>query len=216
MTLLKVCGVKHPETLAWIDGSVDYVGFVYSARGGARSISPREADSLASTLSKSRPVIVMHGLSPEALVEEALKLSSIGIVQIHDTYPPSVVAGVSLLLQAHGLRAAPVALWDDGGWLTGPCMLQRELASLGVQVEYLLVDRVKGAPPLPGSVAAEAALCSGRLGVAGGLDPGRVCRLGFKPFLVDVSSWPEYEPGRKDPGRVLELRRSVRGCLGLG
>ena len=216
MTLLKVCGVKHPETLVWIDGTVDYVGFVYSVRGGARSISPREADSLASTLSKSRPVIVMHGLSSEAMVEEALKLSSIGIVQIHDAHPPGVVAGASLLLQAHGLRPAPVALWDGNGWLTGPCLLQRELAMLGVRVEYVLVDRVKGAPPLPSSVAAEAALCAGRLGVAGGLDPGRICSLGFKPFLVDVSSWPEYEPGRKDPGRVLELRRSVGRCLGLG
>ncbi len=206
--------MRHPETLAWIDGAVDYVGFVYSARGGARSIEPLEADSLASTLSKSKPVIVLHGLTPESIVDTALRLAHIDTVQIHDSHPPESMAEMAMLLSDHGLRPAPVALWNGHDWETSPCRLQEELDTLGVEPEYLLVDRVKGVPRAPREELVTAARCVRRLGVAGGLDPGVVCGLGFKPMLVDTSSWPEYEPGRKDPGRVLELRRSVERCMG--
>lgn len=45
------------------------------------------------------------------------------------------------------------------------------------------------------------------------MTPGRVCSLPLTPFLIDASSWPERLPGAKDPGKVLELRRSVERCL---
>ncbi len=212
MAMLKICGVKDPGDLAWLDGSVDYIGFVYTARGGsARSIDPLKADSMASTLSKSKPVLVASGLSPEELADLASRLRYIKVVQIHDPRDPGRAGRLARLLWELGLSPAPVALWR-GSWLVNPCSLEGATRAEGARVEYILVDRVKGYSPLPPSTVMEAG-CVSRLGVAGGMTPGRVCSLPLTPFLIDASSWPERLPGAKDPGKVLELRRSVERCL---
>ena len=52
----------------------------------------------------------------------------------------------------------------------------------------------------------------GPLIVSGGLNPDNVAdaiRL-LRPFAVDVSSGVEYEPGRKDPGKMKAFVQAVR------
>lgn len=211
MTMLKICGVKDPGNLDWLDGTVDYIGFVYSTRGGSRSIDPGKADSLASTVSRSRTVLVIHGAKPRTITKIASRLSHIRVVQLHDQHPPGTAATLSRHLQEIGLAPAPVAIWSRD-WTVSPCSLYKSLQGEGVQEEYLLVDRVKGGPPIPPDALQEA-YCTPRLGIAGGMDPERACSLPVKPYLIDASSWPEYKPGLKDPGKVLALRRSVEVCL---
>ncbi len=211
MAMLKICGVKERGDLAWLDGAVDYIGFVHTTRRSPRSVDPLEADSMASTLSRSKPVLVVNGLDPQDIADLATRLGYIRVIQIHEPLEPAIAAGLARMIQELGLSPAPVAIWA-GSWQTHPCELEDATRLSGARVEYILVDRAKGHGPLPPSAIVEAG-CVARLGVAGGMNPERVCRVQATPMLVDASSWPERRPGAKDPERVLRLKRSVERCL---
>ncbi len=207
MVKVKICGVKDTSSIDLLDGVVDYIGMVSSRRGGPRSVSPMEADMLASTISRSTPVLVMHGYSVEEVLEASSRLGYIRTLQLHPTPPPEALEGLIPALESLGFTTAPATLWNGSWTPLDPCTLQ------GMRVEYVLADRVKGGPPLPPRVARVVAECHPRMGIAGGLNPERICMLQARPYLVDASSWPEEGPGVKDPWKVLKLVESVRRCM---
>ena len=215
MALVKVCGVSRMGDAGLMDGVVDYIGFVSSRSVRSRRIiEPLVADGIASTLSRSKPVLVMHGYSLEDLVDTAAKLNYINTIQVHPVKDEWEPVQLSNLLHPLGFKVALTVEWA-GEWVPiHPCIISR-LVNDKDSLEYILLDRAKGRrEQVPLDVYREALKCTAKPGIAGGLNPERLCMLeGLNPYLVDVSSWVEEEPGRKDPLRIHDFVRGVRKCI---
>ena len=221
--MVKVCGVKRRLDLEYLDGLVEYVGFIVAPEGvSPRALSPSEAWDLASTLSRSEPVMVAAGMGVGDAVSAAAS-TGFRVVQLHMPLEAGEAAAAVEAAAGLGLRAAPVLVSSRRGWLGAS---PGELAGLlepGL-VEYVLVDADKRDPPGgPGglrvsldAVSEAVAVLSPRgfrVGAAGGVRPGNSClvaRLGVS--LVDVSSGVEEAPGVKSPLLVSSLLRELEGC----
>ncbi len=215
MALIKVCGVTRISDAELLDGVVDYIGFISSRIiRSRRTIGPRAADEIASTLSRSKPVLVMHGYGLGEIVDTAFNLNYISTIQVHPIRDEWELIRLPILLRSIGFKAALTVEWA-GEWAPiDPCIVSK-LSSDKDALEYVLLDKAKGRRGyIPPGVYVEALKCTAKPGVAGGLNPERLCMLkGLNPYLVDVSSWVEDGPGKKDPYRIHDFVRGVRKCI---
>lgn len=210
---MKICGVKSLESASILDGLADYVGFVHSGVGGGRSVALEAARALASSLSRSTPVLVVHGFEPS----EAPKVAEgFGVLQFHGPLQPPEAAALQRALEPLGVSLAVVVEYTAGGWRPAePCSYAEGLYREGVEVEYLLLDVAKGSGlRVPLGEAVKAAMCHPRVGLAGGLTHEAACRAASTGvWLLDVSSGVESGmPGVKDPLRVTLFIQEARRC----
>ena len=220
MTLVKICGISSSESVALLDGMVDYLGFVSSKMiTSLRTLEPAAVTALARIASRSRTVAVLHGYT----VEEAAGLANtleVDVVQFHGPLAPREAASLAGALEPVGTRLALVVEWSGDTWRPmNPCLYIEELHGEGLMPEYVLLDATKGLRArLPLAEAAKALPCAESrgiaLGAAGGLKPGgtacEAARLGF--HLIDVSRGVEEAPGRKDPLLAAEIAFEARRC----
>ncbi len=202
---------------AMLDGLVDYVGFIVSESAvGPRFLSLREASSIASTLGRSRRVLVVFDMGVEEAVEAASRGEEFEVLQYHR---PASLAALQLLeeqLRYMGVELAPVSLWDGSSLTPHPCSLS------SIRSEYVLVDAAKGLRAryegglrAPLRAYREAAGCLGNAAAAGGVNQGNVCIVASTGVsMVDVSSGVEEAPGVKSKVRVAELLAAARFCGG--
>ncbi|MDQ4149429.1 MAG: phosphoribosylanthranilate isomerase [Actinomycetota bacterium] len=206
MTFVKICGITRlADAQMAVRAGANAVGFVFA--GGPRRITPARARAISTRLHPAvRKVGVFVDMPADrvlAVVDEAC----LDGVQLHGSEPVEVVQQVrrtkpSLLL----FKAVPF----EGGEVA------RTLHDL--PVDALLVDPKDPADPLAPVDQIPAALISqmprGRYVVAGGLNAQNVGALvrELQPWGVDVSRGVEVSPGKKDPAKVREFVRAVRGA----
>lgn len=216
---IKVCGVASGRSLEELDGLVDYIGFVSSrAISSGRTLPIEAIHSLASRVSRSRSVAVLHEYSPREIVSAAQGLS-VDIIQIHKPLSPSKALPLALALEPFGVRLAVLVERRVDGWSPEhPCSYLNRLHSLGImdRIEYVLMDLPKnGSKPatIVSTIESSVKQCIGRLGIAGGITPETSCMAAsFNPLLIDVSRGVEVRPGVKSVSKVVELIHNARRC----
>jgi len=224
---VKVCGVKRHTDLEWLDGMVDYVGFILAPRGlTPRALTVTEARDMFAAVEKSVPVAVTAGME---VVDAVVAAEEAGapVIQYHE---PLTVEALNLLLAEAGLRdmaVAPVLLYDTRlkrwrGLSPEELRMFLEDNPGDAIIEYVLVDAVKGSPPegpqglrLPLGVYREAveALSCYTVAAAGGVKPGNACLAASTGVgMIDVSSGVEEAPGAKSRVLVEKLLEELRKC----
>ena len=206
-TLVKICGLKTPETLAAAVGAgASHVGFVHYAK------SPRHL-ALADAAMLRRQVpdhvkAVLLLVNPDAtLLAEAVRTVAPDVVQFHGAEPPETLARFRTETGIEAWRALSV----------------RDAESLAKVAEFrgatdrVLLDAPASALPGGNGTAFDWSLLAGwqaplAWGLAGGLTPANVAdaiRLTGAP-LVDTSSGVERGPGIKDVDKIAAFCKAAR------
>ena len=205
--LIKICGITSPEDgLFAAEAGADAVGFVFWA------MSPRRVDvERAAAISRLLPPFVCRvGVFVDASRDEMARAADrvgLDLLQLHGEEPPEAFAG----LPRRALKAVRV----------GRGFKAKEALRYAGQAAGLLLDtRLAGDTAMPGGtgVPFDWSLVKGLraqvpfLVLAGGLSPENVASAieAVRPDAVDVSSWVEAMPGRKDPTRVRAFVEAVR------
>lgn len=206
--LLKICGVTRKEDAEYLDGKVDYVGFIPDPAGGARSVGSRIYELIGS-IRESTPVAVFAEEEPIA----AARLSSrLGAVMQHPALSDEL-ALKRVLSAIPGLRLAPVVYVSRDAVHRASKLLEL----YGNHLEYVLIDAPKRGFSVyemglkfPPSMLDE--VRGLRIGVAGGIGPSNVGIVASRdPFLIDISSGVELGPGIKDAAKIDAVIKVVKG-----
>ncbi len=195
---MKICGVTNPEDAELaVAAGADLVGFVL-VPGTPRYVDPAGARWIREVRGAQR-VGVFRGASLEDVLglRERLGLDR---VQLHGGEP---VAWCDRL-GTGTIRAVPVREAVD--WA--------EVASAAAAGCIPLLDPGGGSGRTFDWRLLRAAPPGLRFGLAGGLRPDTVAEAvrRARPWLVDVSSGVEVEPGRKDPEKVRAFVQNARAA----
>lgn len=210
MTLIKICGLSTPETLAAaLTAGASHVGFVFFAPS-PRNLAFDAAAGLARQVPGQVAKVGVFVDPDDALLDAALAAARLDAIQLHKTAPDRIAAirartgkqvwgavAVKTRADLDGARtlvgAADRVLYDaktpPGAVLPG---------GMGLRFDWGLLDGF--VHPLPWALS-------------GGLDAGNVAEAirATRAPLVDVSSGVESAPGVKDAGRIAAFVRSVTG-----
>lgn len=209
--LVKVCGVTSVEdAAACAELGADFVGLNFHP-GSPRFVSEPLAAEMVKTLPEStRAVGVFVDRSPAEVVRIA-EAVGLKIVQLHGDEPPEDLLELGRFQIIRAFRPRP----DEGWQRVGEHL--RRLVMLGRPPWAILIDTF-----VPGAAGGTGQLIDPRLLdswieypqviLAGGLNPanvaGRIAQV--RPWMVDVASGVESEPGRKDRDAVAAFIRAVR------
>jgi phosphoribosylanthranilate isomerase len=210
-TLIKICGLSTPETLAAaLDAGADMVGFVRFAK------SPRHVTlDLGHRLSlqaKGRAKRVVLLVDPgDEEIAQAIEALNPDLIQLHGHESPERVAEIRSMIQRPVMKAVGIAGKSD----------LEALAPYAGQAEHILLDakppRTANALPGGNGVSFDWKLLNGLdpalpIMLSGGLNPDNVAeaiRL-TRPQAVDVSSGVESGPGLKDSGKIAAFIKAAR------
>lgn len=209
--LVKICGLKTPETLAAaLDAGADMVGFVFFPK------SPRHIDlATAETLGRQAAGRALK----VALTVDADDTQLAGIIaalhpdllQLHGHETPERVAAIRARFGLPVMKAIGVATADD----------LKDVQAFAAVSDRLLFDAKApkdAAHPGGNGLAFDWSLITGLdlsipSMVSGGLDPANVAealrRTGAQG--VDVSSGVETAPGQKDPAKITAFVAAAKG-----
>ncbi len=133
MTKIKICGLKRPEDIDFVnEARPDYVGFILEVPFSRRSISLAEAKALKKRL---RPGIIPVGVfvdAPLSVIAEAVGEGIIEIIQLHGRESDQDVLRLRSRLSVPILKACRI---------TGPEDVTRAVQS---PADYLLFDHGSG------------------------------------------------------------------------
>lgn len=206
-TLVKICGISTPETLAAAVGAgASHVGFVHFAK------SPRHLGlSDAAALRRQVPghvktVLLLVNASP-ALLAEAVNTVAPDVVQFHGSETPDALARFRSETGIEAWRAMAV---KDAASLAS-------VSTFRGAADRVLLDAPASALPGGNGTAFDWSLLAGwqaplAWGLAGGLTPANVAdaiRLTGAP-LVDTSSGVERGPGIKDVDKIAAFCKAAR------
>lgn len=206
-TLVKICGISTPETLAAaIRSGASHVGFVHFAK------SPRHL-ALGAIAMLRRQVpdhvkAVLLLVNPDApLLDEALRTIAPDVVQFHGGESPETLARFRAETGIEAWRAMAV---KDAPSLA-------EVAAFRGAADRVLLDAPASALPGGNGTRFDWSLLAGwqaplAWGLAGGLTPANVAeaiRLTGAP-LVDTSSGVERSPGIKDVDKIAAFCKATR------
>jgi len=210
-TLIKICGLSTPETLAAaLDAGADMVGFVRFPK------SPRHVTlDLGHRLSlqargRAKRVVLLVNPGDEEIAQ-AVEAINPDLIQLHGSESPERVAEIRAMAGRPVMKALGVA---DRGDLDA-------LAPYVKEAEHILLDAKppRTAEALPGGngVSFDWKLLNGLdpalpIMLSGGLNPDNVAeaiRLS-RPRAVDVSSGVESGPGLKDAGKIEAFIKAAR------
>lgn len=203
MVKIKICGLKEPEDLEFINKfPVDYVGFIKYSK------SPRYVENLKELLGivkRAKKVAVFVNPSYEE-VKKSLDLG-IELIQLHGEESPELGAkiGFEKIIKAFRVKETFFNLESLKQWS---------------QSYAILLDTYK--PGIPGGtgetfnwdLAQKVVALGYRTFLAGGLTPENVV-LAIKkvnPYAVDVSSGVELYPGKKDFLKIKSFFEKVKKC----
>ncbi|MFM7402534.1 MAG: phosphoribosylanthranilate isomerase [Erythrobacter sp.] len=206
-TLVKICGISTPETLAAAVGAgASHVGFVHFAK------SPRHLSlSHAGVLRRQVPVgvkavLLMVNPSPDELAE-AVRSVAPDVVQFHGSETPDALARFRAETGIEAWRALAV---KDAAALSDVAMFRGA-------ADRVLLDAPASALPGGNGARFDWSLLAGwkaplAWGLAGGLTPANVAeavRLTGAP-LVDTSSGVERGPGIKDVDKIAAFCKAAQ------
>ncbi len=200
MTLVKICGVRDPETaLAALEAGADLIGMVFAP--SRRRVSPEEADAIARAVPDRRKLVGVFVNAPAEEVRTARDRHGLGYAQLSGDEPPDYCRELGVPV----LKAIRPSGRDDLDEASA-------FAELG---QLLLEAKVPGSHGGSGVVAdwAIAARIAARhpIILAGGLTTDNVADAirTVRPAGVDVSSGVEVD-GRKSHELIRRFIQSVR------
>ncbi len=198
-TLVKICGLSTPDTLAAaIRAGASHVGFVHFAKS-PRHLALTEAAKLRALVpSHVKAVLLLVNPSPE-LLAEAVRVVHPDVVQFHGAETPEALARFRTETGLEAWRALGVkdaSALDDAKRFHGAA-------------DRLLLDAPASGLPGGNGTAFDWSLLAHwqapvPWGLAGGLTPTNVTeaiRITRAP-LVDTSSGVERSPGIKDVDKI--------------
>lgn len=201
MTKIKVCGLRRPEDVAYVNElKPEYVGFVFA--GSKRRVTAAEAAELASGLD---PAIKKVGIFVDEEPETVRRIAEQVPLDILQFHGHESLAYLESFRDKETWKAVSIATKEDVG----------QLANYP-QGTILLDAKVSGAAggsgiPFDWDLLSGSDLDRGRIVLAGGLNPDNVAQAieKVRPFAVDVSSGIETD-GFKDYRKMKAFIEKVR------
>ena len=189
--LIKICGIADADGAdAAMEAGVDAVGFVFSP--SPRRVTPLQAAGLSSRIGDEVLKVAVFARPDATEVERVLADFVPDVVQADHESRRVVPRSIRFLPVVHQGREAdePPAEW------------------------FLFDSARSGTGELTDWDQAAVLAASGRLILAGGLNPGNVAQAirSVRPFGVDVSSGVERERGTKDPKLIASFVAAVRAA----
>jgi phosphoribosylanthranilate isomerase len=206
-TLVKICGISTPETLAAALGAgASHVGFVHFAKSPRHLALADAAELRRQVPGHVKAVLLLVNPSPE-LLAEAVRTVAPDVVQFHGAETPEALARFRAETGRETWRALAVM---DAAALAG-------VAQFRGAADRVLLDAPASALPGGNGTAFDWSLLAGwqsplAWGLAGGLTPANVAeaiRLTGAP-LVDTSSGVERGPGIKDVDKIAAFCKAAR------
>lgn len=210
MTKIKICGIKTiPDALAAVNTGADLIGFNFYPK------SPRYVDvgmcrNIMSVLRQIGRVTCVGVFVNSSATEILATMDTLGLnlAQLHGDETPEMLKALNGKA-FKAIRLSAESVFES----------VHPFAEQSVDSPALLVDAaVKGVYGGSGVTAdwkgaAELAKKYPLL-LAGGLTPENVAEAvrQVKPWGVDVASGVESAPGVKDPGKMVEFVKNVRGA----
>ena len=206
-TLVKICGLSTPETLAAAVGSgASHVGLVHFAKS-PRHLGLADAARLRALVpAHVKAVLLVVNPAPDVLAE-ALRVVAPDVVQFHGAETPDALARFRGETGIEAWRAMAVR---DAASLA-------DVARFRGAADRVLLDAPASSLPGGNGTAFDWSLLAGwqapvAWGLAGGLTPANVAeaiRLTRAP-LVDTSSGVESAPGIKDVDKIAAFCKAAR------
>jgi len=206
-TLVKICGLKTPETLAAaVQAGASHVGFVHFAKS-PRHLALDEAAALRRQVPGHVKAVVLLVNPDASLLAEVVRTVAPDVVQFHGAETPETLACFRTETGIEAWRALAV---KDAESLAS-------VAAFRGAADRVLLDAPATALPGGNGTAFDWSLLAGwhaplAWGLAGGLTPANVAdaiRLTGAP-LVDTSSGVERGPGIKDVDKIAAFCKASR------
>lgn len=199
MTRIKICGLKRPEDIAYVnEAKPDFCGFIIQVPKSSRNVAPDTVRTLVGELSRE---ITPVGVFVNAPLEEILSLTldgTLGAVQLHGQEDSRYIETLKRQISVPVIKAFSVSSKGDLD------------AAAKSPADYVLLDNGKGGT----GEAFDWSLLSD-LGrpyfLAGGLTPENLTGAvrSFHPYAVDLSSGVETN-GYKDKEKICAAIAAVR------
>ncbi len=207
MVRVKICGITNAEDALWAaDCGADAIGFVFAK--SRRQITSQQAAAIRRQLP---PFISAVGIfvDPEpAQTREIFETVGLDFIQLYGGDEKHFLQE-SGLSTSRLIRAIPIGSEADLAAISG--------SSAGIILLDTKVDGTAGGSgkTFDWNIAAKAKACGKPIILSGGLNSDNVqtaMRIA-SPQAVDVSSGVESAPGKKDPEKVREFIRRVKGYV---
>lgn len=206
-TLVKICGISTPETLAAAIGSgASHVGFVHFAKS-PRHLSLTDAAQLRRQVPAHVKAVLLLVNPTAQVLAEAISTVAPDVVQFHGSETPDALARFRTETGIEAWRAIAVKDASD---------LAKAEQFRGAADRVLLDAPASSLPGGNGTAFDWSLLAEWEAplawGLAGGLTPANVAeaiRLTRAP-LVDTSSGVERAPGIKDVDRIAAFCKAAR------
>jgi phosphoribosylanthranilate isomerase len=213
---IKVCGLTSTaDALACVSAGADWIGLNFHP-SSPRRIDPSLAAEIIASLPPHAEAVGLFVNRPPQDVGALADRLGLGIVQLHGEEPPEDLVALGHLRIIRAFRLG------DAESVVRMTSYLRRADELGRSPDAVLIDAyVAGQAGGTGQSIATDILARvpalSRLILAGGLTAEnvaeRVARV--RPWMVDVASGVESEPGRKDLDRVRAFVRAVEeACQG--
>jgi phosphoribosylanthranilate isomerase len=203
---LKICGITSwADARRACEAGADFLGFNFYLQS-PRYIMPGKARKIIRRLPPGVGVVGVFVNESEDKMLEIAGHARLGYLQLHGDETAAAVTRLA--------RALPVI---KAVRVRGPFRLA-QLARFARAGEILLDGFDRGARGGTGKRfdwdIAKRAKKYGRIFLAGGLTPENVANAirVAKPYAVDVCSGVESKPGKKDPQKLKQLARAIRGA----
>jgi len=201
---IKICGVTNIEDAkACADLGVDFIGFVFAE--SPRRITKEEAKRIIDELPETVKKVGVFVNEEISVVEDIASFCGLDALQFHGDEEPDYCMhfmGGKEVFKAFRLRdkddLAPIPSYKVNAYLLD-AFVEGLYGGTGKTFKWELATDVKnfGCPII----------------LSGGLNAGNVGEVirKVRPEIVDVSSGVEAAPGKKDPGKLREFVKIVRG-----
>ena len=209
--IVKICGLKTPETLAAaLDAGADMVGFVFFPKS-PRHIDLATAEVLGRQAQGKALKVALTVDADDAALAAIVAALNPDLLQLHGHESPERVAAIRARFGLPVMKAIGVAHADD----------LKDVQAFAAVADRLLFDAKPpkdAAHPGGNGLAFDWSLLTGLdlsipSMVSGGLDPANVAEALRRTGAagVDVSSGVETAPGQKDPAKITAFVRAAKG-----
>ena len=199
MTKIKICGLKRPEDIAYVNAAKsDFAGFIIDVPKSRRNVSPEKVRELTALLS---PEILPVGVFVNAPMETILSLANDGTLktlQLHGQESQSYLEELKKQVSIPVIRAFSIRSAED--------LTEAEKSP----ADFVLLDNGAGGT---GETFDWSLLSSFKrpFFLAGGLRPENITEAvsRFHPYALDLSSGVETD-GYKDKEKIIAAVAAVR------
>lgn len=208
MTLVKICGLKTPETVdAAVKAGVNFIGFVFYPPS-PRAITPKEAAELIGTLPEDVKAVGLFANPTDNDIKKTLEETPLDMLQLHGEETPERLRELRNQFSLPIIKAFPIASKAD----------LDPIADYTPHCDWLLFD-TKSESSIPGGTGKsfdwnllKEMQFDRPWMLSGGLNSINVTKALsiLTPRAVDVSSGVESQRGVKDAGKIKEFIKTVK------